>query len=164
MLCPSTSLSQSLIFTVSLPKHSVQLFIYLFFSLKHSWFKSYGHPIINQKSHKVTGIGCFQKRQQHFSLKWVFLFLSNNHRLKENGFIPFLELVVFHTQKKKKNQDFDIQENGFLFLFLYYIYIHFLVLMFSLGRWMILLKRVSQNQGKEVLNISKIEKDWERNL
>ena len=33
MLCPSTSLSQSLIFTVSLPKHSVQLFIYLFFPL-----------------------------------------------------------------------------------------------------------------------------------
>ena len=97
--------------------------IYLFiFSLKHSWFKSYGHPIINQKSHKVTGIGCFQKRQQHSSLKWVFLFLSNNHRLKENGFIPFLELVVFHTQKK--NQDFDIQENGFLFLFLYFIYIY----------------------------------------
>ena len=78
------------------------------FSLQHSWFKSYGDPIINQKSHKVTGFGCFEKRQQYSHLKWVFLFLSNNHRLKENGFIPFLELVFLHTKRKKKIKKFDI--------------------------------------------------------
>ena len=117
------------------PAKTLRSVIYLFiFSLKHSWFKSYGHPIINQKSHKVTGIGCFQKRQQHSSLKWVFLFLSNNHRLKENGFIPFLELVVFHTQKKKSRFWYS-GKWVFIFIFILYIYIYIFIFLFWCFLW-----------------------------
>ena len=78
------------------------------------------------------------------------------------GLFHFLNWWFSTPKKKKKIKILIFRKMGFYFYFyiIYiYIYIHFLVLMFSLGRWMILLKRVSQNQGKEVLNISKIEKD-----